>query len=59
MPLFPPPRSFPSLLSVLLIQGALTIALERQFFTLILRPVVMEIELSKTAPLSAPHMKHE
>lgn len=37
--------SFPSLLSALLNQGALTIALERQFFNLILRPVVMEIGL--------------
>lgn len=37
--------SFPSLLSALLNQGAQTIALERQFFTLILRPVVMEIGL--------------
>lgn len=45
---------FPSLLSALLNQGALTIAPEWQFFTLILRPVVMEIGLSKQRR-STPH----
>lgn len=43
----PIPSSFPPLLSALLNQGAVTIAPEWQFFTLILRLVVMEIGLSK------------